>query len=228
MNAFARKVVPDSDDTAPRANRRRRRTRYLAARPSSPTPPAPALLAAPADFERDVLPLADELFACALRYTRDAADADDLVQETLLRALGAWSRFIPGSNCRAWLLRILTNSFINNYRRRRRYRRFAHETGEDAVVALYGHDVERSANPSRDMLEHTLGDEVRAALDTLADDYRKVIELADLQGVRYRDIAESLGVPIGTVMSRLFRARRQLEELLRDYAANDYGISRAA
>jgi RNA polymerase sigma-70 factor (ECF subfamily) len=180
------------------------------------------------DFEREVLPLTPELFACALRYTRQPAEADDLVQETLLRALGAWSRFIPGSNCRAWLLRILTNSFINNYRRRRRYRRFAHETGDDAVNALYGNDVERATNPQRHMHDETLGDEVSAALASLGEDYRRVVELADLQGIRYREIAEMLGVPIGTVMSRLFRARRVLEEQLREYAATDHGIKRAA
>ncbi len=180
------------------------------------------------DFQETVLPLTSDLYACALRYTRDPADADDLVQETLMRALGAWSRFIPGSNCRAWLLRILTNSFINNYRGRRRYRRFVHETGDEAVVALYGDDVDRVGNPIRHMYDEMLGDEVRAALATLSPEYRQVIELADLQSVRYRDIADRLGLPIGTVMSRLFRARRQLEELLRDFAATDYGIQRAA
>lgn len=181
-----------------------------------------------ADFEAQVIPLADELYASALRYTKNPGDAEDLVQETMLRALGAWKRFIPGSNCRAWLFRILTNSFINNYRRRRRHRKFAHETGDDCVVALYGNDLVRSENPQREMIKNTLSDEVSAALDSLGEDYRKVVELADLEGIRYREIAERLGVPIGTVMSRLFRARRQLEELLREYAADDYGISRAA
>lgn len=181
-----------------------------------------------AEFEAEVIPLADELYASALRYTKNSGDAEDLVQETMLRALAAWKRFIPGSNCRAWLFRILTNSFINNYRRRRRHRKFAHETGDDCVVALYGNDLHKSVDPQREMIKHTLSDEVSTALDALGDDYRRVVELADLEGIRYREIAERLGVPIGTVMSRLFRARRQLEEALREFAAEDYGITRAA
>jgi len=180
------------------------------------------------DFATTVLPHREELLAAALRYTRNLADAEDLVQDTLARALGAWSRFEPGSNCRAWLFRILTNGFISGYRRRRRHNRFAHETGDDAVTAFYGEGFERAGNPAEHLLTAGLGDEVEAALGELGEDYLKVVLLADLRGTRYRDIATQLGVPIGTVMSRLFRARRQLEERLRDYAAADYGIHRAA
>lgn len=163
----------------------------------------------------------------ALRYTRNRADAEDLVQDTLARALRAWDRFEPGSNCRAWLLRILTNGFISGYRRRRRHNQFTHETGDDAVVALFGADWESAADP-REALTDGLGDEALRALAELSPDSRQVVLMADLGGARYRDIAAELGVPIGTVMSRLFRARRQLEELLRDYAAKGYGIRRAA
>jgi RNA polymerase sigma-70 factor (ECF subfamily) len=180
------------------------------------------------EFAATVLPHRDELLAAALRYTRNLADAEDLVQDTLARALGAWSRFEPGSNCRAWLFRILTNGFISGYRRRRRYNRFAHETGEDAVTAFYGEGFDRVGNPEDHLLTTGLGDEVEAALAELGEDYLKVVLLADLRGTRYRDIATQLGVPIGTVMSRLFRARRQLEERLREFAAADYGIRRAA
>src|SRR4029079_15679095 len=123
--------------------------------------------------------------------------------------------------------RILTNGFISGYRRRRRHNRFAHETGDDAVTALYGDDQERSSHPEAELTDG-LGDETLNALAQLGEDYLKVVILADLNGPRYRDIADLLGVPIGTVMSRLFRARRQLEERLRDYAAADYGIRRAA
>ena len=172
------------------------------------------------------LPLADEPYATALRMTRKPSDAEDLVQETMLRAFKAWHRFEPGSNCRAWLFRILTNSFINNYRRRRRHNRFANENPEDAIAAVYGDTRVKAADPEEELLADALGDEVVAALATLGDDYRRVVELADLRGVRYRDIADRLDVPIGTVMSRLFRARRQLEKLLSEYAANDYGIRR--
>jgi RNA polymerase sigma-70 factor (ECF subfamily) len=165
--------------------------------------------------------------AAALRLARSRPDAEDLVQDTMTRALAAWPRFEPGSNCRAWLFRILTNTFISGYRRKRRHNRFAHETGDDATAALYGTDFQLAADP-REALTDGLGDEALEALAELADDYREVVIRADLRGARYRDIARELGVPIGTVMSRLFRARRQLEDRLRDYAATDYSIRRAA
>ncbi len=183
----------------------------------------------PGDFEALVLPHRPELYACALRYTRNPRDAEDLVQEALMRAFAAWSRFIPGSNARAWVFRILTNSFINTCRRRKRQRRFATETPDDAMRALYGSSRPREASdPVGTLLEDELSDPVLDALSRLGDDYREVVVLADLGGVRYRDIADRLGVPIGTVMSRLFRARRQLEAQLADFAATDYGIRRAA
>jgi RNA polymerase sigma-70 factor, ECF subfamily len=181
-----------------------------------------------ADFATTVLPHREELLAAALRYTRNRAEAEDLVQDTLARALGAWSRFEPGSNCRAWLFRILTNGFISGYRRRRRHNRFAHETGDDAVTAFYGDGFDRVGNPEDILVTDTLGDEVESALAELGEDYLRVVLLADLRGARYRDIAAELGVPIGTVMSRLFRARRQLEVRLREYAAAAYGIRRVA
>jgi len=196
------------------------------AAPKSKAASAPARAAA-GDFTASVLPYQGELLAAALRYTRNRADAEDLVQDTLARALAAWSRFEPGSNCRAWLHRILTNGFISGYRRRRRHNRFTHETGDDAIAALYGEDVERAGNPEAELTDG-LGDETLSALAELGEDYLKVVILADLRGARYRDIADQLDLPIGTVMSRLFRARRQLEERLRDFAAADYGIRRAA
>jgi RNA polymerase sigma-70 factor (ECF subfamily) len=181
-----------------------------------------------ADFNSQVLPLRDELFAVGLRYTRNRSDAEDLVQDTMARALGAWHRFEPGTNCRAWLFRILTNSFINGYRRRKRHRRFTDEKGDDTAIAMHGDISPRRTDPSRAVVDECLGDQVSAALDTLGADYRQVVEMADLGGQRYKDIAKNLGVPIGTVMSRLFRARRQLESLLAEYAAADYGIRRRA
>lgn len=181
------------------------------------------------EFEQQVLPHRREMYACALRLTRNGAEAEDLVQETLMRALDAWDRFEPGSNARAWVLRILTNSFINNYRRRRRHRRFATENPGDAERALYGTARPSTArDPEAALVDDVLSDEVLDALGSLADDYREVVIRADLLGARYRDIAAELGVPIGTVMSRLFRARRQLETRLAGYAAEDYGIRRAA
>jgi RNA polymerase sigma-70 factor (ECF subfamily) len=181
----------------------------------------------PGDFAAAVMPYQSELMAAALRYTRNRADADDLVQDTMTRALAAWPRFEPGSNCRAWLHRILTNGFISGYRRRRRHNKFTHETGEDAVTALYGEEREKVGNPEEPLIEG-LGDETLRALAELGEDYLKVVILADLRGARYRDIADQLGVPIGTVMSRLFRARRVLETELASFANKDYGIKRAA
>jgi RNA polymerase sigma-70 factor, ECF subfamily len=189
--------------------------------------PARRAAAGPGDFAATVLPYQGELLAAALRYTRNRADAEDLVQDTLARALSAWPRFEPGSNCRAWLHRILTNGFISGYRRRRRHNRFTHETGDEALTALYGDEPQRAPAPDEELTDG-LGDETLDALAELGEDYLKVVILADLRGTRYRDIADQLGVPIGTVMSRLFRARRQLEERLRDFAATDYGIRRAA
>lgn len=181
-----------------------------------------------AAFEACCLGYRSELYAAALRMTREPADAHDLVQETLLRAYQAWSRFEPGTNCRAWLLRILTNAFINIYRKRRRQRRFASENRGDMLAAIYGEADDRAPSPEDAVLDVTLADEVATALDSLHEDYRKVVELADLQDVRYRDIADTLGVPVGTVMSRLFRARRRLEQQLEGFAADGYGIRRAA
>jgi RNA polymerase sigma-70 factor (ECF subfamily) len=162
-----------------------------------------------------------------MRISRDPDTARDLVQETLLRAMVAWSSFQAGTNVRAWLMRILTNAFINGYRKRRRHRRMEHERQGDALLALYGRDRDHADAEVVTRADRQLGDEVRAALGRLGAGYREVVERADLEGQRYH-IAHDLHVPIGTVMSRLFRARRQLEAELAGYAARDYGIRRAA
>lgn len=179
------------------------------------------------DFTAQCLPHQRELLATARRMTRSDDDARDLVQETMLRAFVAWSRFQHGedANCRAWLFRILTNSYINLYRRRQRYSHVTRDCLDDTLAALHG-DLQ-SRMPEDALIEDALGDEVSAALAGLGDEHRQVVELADLHGVAYRDIAARLGVPVGTVMSRLFRARRKLEAELGTFAATDYGIGRA-
>jgi RNA polymerase sigma-70 factor, ECF subfamily len=169
-----------------------------------------------------------ELYGMALRITRNPDHAGDLVQETLLRAMVAHQSFLTGSNLRAWLLRILTNAFINGYRKRRRHQRLTTERPGDALTAFYGDDLDHEPDLETELTENQLGDEVSAALEKLGPQYREVVERADLRGEKYRDIADSLSVPIGTVMSRLFRARRELETELAGYAASDYGIRRAA
>jgi RNA polymerase sigma-70 factor (ECF subfamily) len=179
-------------------------------------------------FELACIPHQQEMFGVAMRICRDPDTAKDLVQETLLRAMVAWESFQTGSNLRAWLFRILTNAFINGYRKRRRHQRFATERPGDALTALYGQDQDRTDDLEEELIEDELCDEVKTALDRLGPEYRDVVERADLRGEKYKDIADALHVPIGTVMSRLFRARRVLETELAGFAAKDYGIKRAA
>jgi RNA polymerase sigma-70 factor (ECF subfamily) len=179
-------------------------------------------------FELACLPHQAEMYGIAMRICRDPDTAQDLVQETLLRAMCAWHSFQPGSNLRAWLFRILTNAFINGYRKRRRHQRFATERPGDALAALYGRDQDCTDDLDAALYGEELCDEVKTALGRLGPEYRDVVERADLRGEKYKDIADALEVPIGTVMSRLFRARRVLETELADFAARDYGIKRAA
>ncbi len=179
-------------------------------------------------FSTACLPHQAELYGVAMRICRDPDAAKDLVQETLMRAMVAWSSFQPGSNLRAWLFRILTNAFINGYRKRRRHQRFATERPGDALAALYGTDQDHTDELDAALTAVELCDEVKTALDRLGSEYRDVVERADLRGEKYKDIAEALNVPIGTVMSRLFRARRALEQDLATFARKDYGIRRAA
>jgi RNA polymerase sigma-70 factor (ECF subfamily) len=221
-----------STPSVPASSRLVRRTaeaprRTLRAVPA-PTPATEAPATAHQAFEQSCLPHQGELFGVAMRIARDPDAAKDLVQETLLRAMVAWDSFEPGSNVRAWLFRILTNAFINGYRKRRRHQRFAVERPGDALTALYGRDSDRSDELDEALCAGELCDEVRAALDRLGPEYRDVVERADLRGEKYRDIADALEVPIGTVMSRLFRARRVLESELAGVAARDWGIKRAA
>lgn len=203
------------------------------------TPSAPRALRRPettatpvaiahAAFAAACLPHQQELFGVAMRIARDPDTAKDLVQETLLRAMCAWDSFEAGTNLRAWLFRILTNAFINGYRKRRRHQRFAVERPGDALTALYGSDRDCDDDARTAVHADELCDEVKAALDRLGPEYRDVVERADLRGEKYKDIANALHVPIGTVMSRLFRARRVLEGELAPVAARDYGIKRAA
>jgi RNA polymerase sigma-70 factor (ECF subfamily) len=179
------------------------------------------------DFEAQALPLLNDLFAAAMRLCRNPADAQDLVQDSLVRAYAAWDRFEHGSNCRAWLLRILTNSYINGYRRGRSHKKFAARPGDEPVELLYGSErYHTAADPEGAMTAPTLGDEVTRALAELPEEYRLVVVLADLEGMSYKEIATAVGCPVGTVMSRLFRARRQLEGRLAAYARKEYGVGR--
>jgi RNA polymerase sigma-70 factor (ECF subfamily) len=179
-----------------------------------------ALAARRRNFEHHALGYLTELRATALRYSRNERDAEDLVQETLLRAFAAWESFEQGTNCRAWLFRILTNSFINEYRRLCKERAWAGRN-----EPLYSPARRHAAgDPEGALCERMLGDEVVAALAALPEDFRSVVVLADVQGMSYRQIANTIGCPLGTVMSRLYRARRILEVSLGDYA-REIGIA---
>jgi len=169
-----------------------------------------------ASFELTALPHVGELYGAAVRMSRNPRDAEDLIQETYLRAFSAWDRFIPGSNVRAWLFRILTNSFINGHRDRARAARF----GEDRLRrACYSEERRIGAeDPETALVEARLGDEVQAALAALPAEFRAAVVLADLHDFSYREIAEYLGIPVGTVMSRLHRGRRLLQARLASYA----------
>jgi RNA polymerase sigma-70 factor (ECF subfamily) len=168
-----------------------------------------------ARFTRDVLPLVDQLYRAALRYTRRPADAEDLVQETMARAYTGFHRFSDGTNVRAWIFRILTNTWISSYRSAQRR--------VDEVLAADVAEVWPNAggNPSAELaaLEAMGDDEVRDALQALPEAQRLVVYYADVEGFRYREIAEILEVPLGTVMSRLHRGRANMRALLMDVAA---------
>jgi RNA polymerase sigma-70 factor (ECF subfamily) len=162
------------------------------------------------DYAEQVLPYRAELLRAALRYTRSAADADDLVQDVLARALSAWPGFRTGTNCRGWLHAILTNTFISGYRGRQRRR----DREDVARSALYEGDCEAA-----DLTDGSFDDEVVAALAGLDPDQLAAVTMVDVQGRAYRDVSAALGVPMGTLMSRLHRARRRLRVDLREYAA---------
>jgi RNA polymerase sigma-70 factor (ECF subfamily) len=180
------------------------------------------------DFEAQAIPLLDDMFAAAMRLCRNPADAQDLVQDSMVRAYAAWDRFEHGSNCRAWLLRILTNGYINGYRRGRSHKKFASRPGDEPVELLYGSErYHAAADPEGALTAPLLSDEVTRALAELPEDYRLVVVLADLEGLSYKAIATLVGCPVGTVMSRLFRARRQLEARLAIYARKEYGVGRS-
>jgi RNA polymerase sigma-70 factor (ECF subfamily) len=167
-------------------------------------------------FERDVLPLLSSLYGAALRLTRNPADAEDLVQETYLRAYRGFAGFHEGTNLKAWLYRILTNSFINTYRKKQREPQVVE--GPDDVDEWYLFDrlgsrnVEASAEST--VLDQIPDQEVKAALESLPENFRLAVLLADVEGFSYKEIAEIMDVPIGTVMSRLHRGRKALERAL--------------
>ena len=169
-------------------------------------------------FEDQVLPHLDRLYSAALRYTRNAADAEDLVQETVTKAFRSFHQYRPGTNLKAWLYRVLHTTYISMYRKaQRRPQEDLQETLDD--YSFYD-EIARSGGRSaeREVLEALTADEVKQSLAELPDTFREAVYLADVEGFPYKEIAEIMDTPVGTVMSRLHRGRKQLQKALSGYA----------
>ena len=177
------------------------------------------------EFERAAMPHADALYGAALRMTRDSGHAEDLVQETLLRAYRFWHKFEQGTNVKAWLFRIQTNLYINRYRRHQTEQQVIDDREAEDLLNRYAAEESTYIPPDtrESFFKSVLSDEVMKALDALPFDFRMTVLLADLHEFSYKEIAEVLDCPVGTVMSRLHRARKLLQASLLEYAA-DRGV----
>ena len=173
-------------------------------------------------FEAQALPFMDPLYAAAMRMTRNPADAADLVQETFVKAFASWSSFTQGTNLKAWLYRILTNTYINTYRKKQRepYQGTIDDLGAESTTATSSRSAEAEA------IDHMPASAVKDALQSIPEDFRMAVYLADVEGFAYQEIADIMKTPIGTVMSRLHRGRRMLRDLLAEYA-RERGIETA-
>ncbi len=173
------------------------------------------------EFEREALPHLDALFGTAVRLTRNEKDAEDLVQDTVLRAYRFWGKFEKGTNCKAWLFKILTNTFINRYHKGKREQELAlaaaaEESVTQDILAYEAHSATR--DPEGALASRMLSDDVQRALDSIPTEFRLAVLLCDLEELSYKEIADIMECPVGTVMSRLYRGRRLLQRALHDYA----------
>lgn len=180
-------------------------------------PPAPQAPGNRAEFEQQVLPFISQLYPAALQLTRNASDAEDLVQETITKAYTAFHQFTPGTNLRAWLHRILANTFINTYRKRKREPAIASGQESDDWQAGSEAFAQTARSAEAEALDRLADSEVLRALRDLPEDFRTAIYLADIEGYPYREVARIMGTPIGTVMSRLHRGRERLRSKLAGY-----------
>lgn len=178
------------------------------------------------DFVETAMPFADQMYAAALRMARNPSDAADLVQETFLKAFQAYARFEPGTNMKAWLYRILTNTYITLYRKRQRegYSQALEELEEWQVGGAESLTQSASRSAELEAIDRLPNEAVRKALHDLPEERRLVVYLADVEGFSYQEIADIMGTPTGTVMSRLHRGRKDLRAALADYA-RDMGVS---
>jgi len=174
-------------------------------------------------FEAELLPQLDSLYSLALRFTTDPSRAEDLVQDTVLKAFRSWRQFQPGSNIRSWLFTILRNTFLSNWRRRRREPILADLATAEPCATIRAVDDD---DPEGRFYARIVEAKVLETIDTLPDHFRKVVVLSDVENLPYSEIAGLLGIPVGTVKSRVFRARRQLQKALYDDAV-DMGYVRA-
>ncbi|WP_176980834.1 sigma-70 family RNA polymerase sigma factor [Paramicrobacterium humi] len=196
---------------------------------SAPEDSAPPQDADPRDlFEEQAMPFLDQLYGAAMRMTKNPADAQDLVQETFVKAYAAFGQFTQGTNLKAWLYRILTNTYINMYRKKQRE---PYQSAIDDLEDWQMGGAESTTAPSHrsaesEAIDHMPDSAVKEALQSIPEDFRLAVYLADVEGFSYQEIADIMKTPIGTVMSRLHRGRRMLRDHLTDYAV-ERGITAA-